>query len=139
MSFRRVAGKTKFMWFPVTVSTALSNGSLVELTSGQVAAADDNETQILGVLRHAIAATDADYATAREVEVEVPVEKHVVWEADSSDTTWATTDVGSEYGVDTATTVDIDDTTNKVFFLTKVINASAGKIQGFLKINQGLY
>ena len=137
MAFRRVAGKTKFMWFPVTVSTALSNNSLVELTSGQVAAADDDETQILGVLRHAIASTDADYATAREVEVEVPVEKHVVWEADATAATFVASDVGTEFGVSSSLLVDRTDTTNDVFFLTKVVTSS--KIQGFLKINQGLY
>ena len=125
------------MWFPVTVSTALSNNSLVELTSGQIAAADDNETQIVGVLRHAIASTDADYATAREVEVEVPVEKHVVWEADAAAATFVLTDIGTEFGIDTATTVDRTDTTNDVFFMTRFISAS--KVQGWLKFNQGLY
>ena len=137
MAFIKVQGKTKFMWFPVTVSTALSNNSLVELTSGQIAAADDNETQIVGVLRHAIASTDADYATAREVEVEVPVEKHVVWEADAAAATFVLTDIGTEFGIDTATTVDRTDTTNDVFFMTIFISAS--KVQGWLKFNQGLY
>lgn len=138
MAFRRVAGKTKFMWFPVTVSTALSNGSLVELTSGQIAACDaDETTAIAGVLRHAIAATDADYATAREVEVEVPVEKHVVWEADATAATFVASDVGTEYGNSDALLIDRTETSAKCFLLTKVITAS--KIQGFLKINLGLY
>src|SRR3990167_7231905 len=110
MAFRRVQGKTKFMYFPVTVSTALSNGSLVELTSGQVAAADaDETTAILGVLRHAIASTDADYAVAREVEVEVPVEKHVVWEADATAATFVLTDIGTEFGISSSLLVDRTD------------------------------
>ena len=137
MSFRRVQGKTKFMSFPVTVSTALSNNSLVELTSGQIAAADDNETQIVGVLRHAIASTDADYATAREVEVEVPVEKHVVWEADATAATFVLTDIGTEFGISSSLLVDRTDTTNDVFFMTGFVSSSV--IRGWLKFNQGLY
>ena len=137
MAFRRVQGKTKFMSFPVTVSTALSNNSLVELTSGQIAAADDDETQIVGVLRHAIASTDADYATAREVEVEVPVEKHVVWEADATDATFVLTDIGTEFGISSSLLVDRTDTTNDVFFMTGFVSSSV--IRGWLKFNQGLY
>ena len=137
MAFRRVQGKTKFMSFPVTVSTALSNNSLVELTSGQIAAADDDETQIVGVLRHAIASTDADYATAREVEVEVPVEKHVVWEADATAATFVLTDIGTEFGISSSLLVDRTDTTNDVFFMTGFVSSSV--IRGWIKFNQGLY
>ena len=82
--FIRKRGRTKFMWLPVTTSTALSKGALVAYSSGYLIAATSTTapSTIAGVLRHAIAATDSDYATARLVEVEVPVENNVEWEAD---------------------------------------------------------
>jgi len=82
--FIKKQGKTKFLYLPVTVSTALSNGALVAWSSGKLIAAtsSSNPSTIAGVLRHAIAATDDDYATERLVEVEVPIENYVVWEAD---------------------------------------------------------
>jgi len=79
---RRVQGKTKFMWLPVTVSTVLSEASLVSWDSGYLIAATSTTapSNHVGVIRHAITAADSDYATARLVEVEVPVETNVVWE-----------------------------------------------------------
>lgn len=84
MAFRRIQGKTKIMWLPVTVSTALSAKSLVAWSSGYLIAATSSTAPSthVGILRKAIAATDSDYATARLVAVEVPVENYVIWEAD---------------------------------------------------------
>ncbi len=84
MAFIRKRGKTKFMWLPVTVSTTFTKNSLVAWSSGYLIEATNTAAGKLmaGVIRHAITATDADYATARLVEVEVPVEKYVEWEAD---------------------------------------------------------
>lgn len=82
--FKRKRGKTKFMWLPVTPSTTFSEGGLVAWSSGYLIEATKTTAgkDIVGVIRHAIAATDDDYADARMVEVEVPVEKNVEWEAD---------------------------------------------------------
>lgn len=133
--FRKFKGKTKLIWLPVTTSTVLSANSLVECTSGLVAAADADEVtaDVRGVLRHAIAATDADYATARLVEVEVPVERHVVWEATSLTGTFSASDIGIEYGISDALTVDQTETSADLFLVTEFISTS--KIRGFLKIN----
>jgi hypothetical protein len=81
--FVRKQGKTKFMWLPVTVSTTFSEGGLVEWSSGYLIefTATSAGSNCPGVIRHAITAADADYAVARLVEVEVPVEKNVVWQA----------------------------------------------------------
>jgi hypothetical protein len=99
MSVKLYKGKTKFMWLPVTVSCPMYAGSLVRFVSGAVAPCrlattnvEANAT-IVGVLRHDIASSDSDYATARDVEVEVPVENYVQWEVDFTDTVVAA-DVG---------------------------------------------
>lgn len=132
MAFKLVRGRVKTEWLPVTTSTALSKDSLVEMTSNLIAAADDNDTDLWGVLEKAITSADSDYATARLVPITVPVERHVVWEADTSDTA-AASHIGVEYGIVSATEVDLDDTTNDVFRVISV--PSASKVQGYLKIS----
>jgi hypothetical protein len=132
MAFKLYKGLTKTEQFPVTTSTALAQDTLVEFTSGLIAAADDNDTVLAGVLVKTIASTDSDYATARKVGVVVPVERHVVWEADGTGT-FAATDIGGEFGISDSATVDKSDTTNKVFLVTEFISAS--KVRGYLKIN----
>lgn len=132
MAFTKIKGKTRLEWLDVTVSTALAKGTLVEWTSGYLAAADDNDTDIAGVLAKDIAATDSDYAVARKVPVLVPLEKHVVWEADTADTFVQATHAGVECGIANSSTVDLDDTTNDAF---KVISGSGTKVRGYLKIN----
>jgi len=51
MSFIIKKGKVKVIDLPVTPSLALAEGTLVEFTSGKLAAADDNEAaaDIVGV------------------------------------------------------------------------------------------
>lgn len=134
MAFKLIKGKTKIEWFPVTTSTVLAADSLVEFTSGLIAAADADEAavDIRGVLVKAIAATDADYATARKVGVRVPVSRHCVWEADGTGT-FVATDIGTEFGISDASTVDKAETTADAFLMTEFISAT--KIRGYLKIN----
>jgi len=136
MAFIAKQGKCKVMWLDVTTSTAFSKDSLVEWTSGLIAPADDNDTDIAGVIIKAIASTDDDYATARQVPVKVPVERHVVWEADTADTFVQATHQGVDVGIADSTTVDLDDTTNDVF---RVIEGDGTKVRGFLMINNGNY
>jgi hypothetical protein len=130
---RRFKGKTKFVHLPVTTSTAFAKDSLVEMTSGLVGVADDNDTALSGVIRHTIASTDDNYATARTVEVEVPVERHVIWEF-TGQSGFTSSDIGGEYGIQSAVLLDQADTTNKVFLVTEVLNSGA-TVRGYLKIN----
>lgn len=97
MATKRFQGKTKVMFLPVTTSTALTIDTLVAWSSAAMIAATSSTTPVLtpGVLRRAIASTDSDYATARLVPVEVPVEKNVVWTQDFT-ATLLTTDIGAE-------------------------------------------
>lgn len=82
--FVRSSGLTKFVWENVTTSTAIARGTLVTFSSGLLIAATSSTAGafIEGVLAKAIADTDADYAVARLVPVEVPVEKAVLWKFD---------------------------------------------------------
>lgn len=86
MSFTLYKGKTKTAWLPVTVSTAFTKGDIVSFSSGELIPATSSTTALshIGVIKKTIAATDDDYAVARLVPVEVPVEKNVEWLAPTS-------------------------------------------------------
>jgi hypothetical protein len=127
MAFIRKKGKTKIAYMPVTVSTALSANSLVAFSSGYLIAATSTTapSAIAGVLLKAIAATDADYAVARVVAVEVPVEKNVQWEA-AVTSGLAATSVGVFYDLTNASTVNTGATTYDPVKCTKYISATKG-------------
>lgn len=107
MAFIRKEGRTKVAWRPVTPSTALAKNSLVTFTSGKLVAvtAGTAAVDIYGVLKKAIASTDSDYASNRLVAVEVPTERHTVWEADVTSGLVAT-DIGTEVDLTDASTVN---------------------------------
>ena len=121
-------GKTKFMWLPVTASTALSANSLVALSSGKLIAATATTAgaDIIGVLRHAIASTDDDYADERLVEVEVPVEKYVEWEADVTSGLVAA-DIGLWQDITSATHVNRAASTYDIVQCVGVISTTKGR------------
>ena len=125
-------GKVKTEWLPVTVSTAFTKNTLVEMTSGYVGVADDNDTALAGIIKKTIASTDADYASARRVPVIVPVERHVVYDV-TGQTGFAASNIGGEFGISAAGTLDVSDTTNKVFLMTEYVDAT--HVRGYFKIN----
>lgn len=135
MAFKVYRGKTKTVPMGVTPSTALVKDTLVEFTSGLIAAADADESadNIAGVLVKTIATTDSDYATSRQVGIKIPVERHVIWEADATGFTVGGTDAGVEYGLSDSGTVDFTETTAKAFKVIEVVSAT--KVRGYLKFN----
>jgi hypothetical protein len=129
MAFVRKQGKTKYLWLPIGASGgAIAAGSLVALSSGGIIVATSSTKQyyIIGVLRHAIATTDADYAVARTVEVEVPVEKNVIWTADVTATLVAA-DVGLYCDLTDGATVNRAASVENVAFCTKLISTTKGE------------
>lgn len=125
MAFIRKQGKTKLMWLPVTASTALSANSLVAWSSGRLIAATAATAGnvIAGVIRHAITSADSDYATTRDVEVEVDVEKRVTWEADVT-ATLVVADVGLYCDLTDASTVDRAASTYDIVQIAKFISTT---------------
>ena len=103
--FIRKQGKTKTIYLPVAASAgAMAEGSLVALSSGTLVLATNTVESyyIIGVLRKAVTTADSDYATARDLPVEVPVEKNVVWEADVKVGTLVASSVGLYFDLTTA-------------------------------------
>ena len=111
--------KPNIKYFPKTASTALDENSLVEFTSGYLAACDDNETTVWGILRKEIAATDSDYASTTRVPVQII---HAGDEIEITTTAEAT--IGVSYGISNAYTVDVTDTSNDLITCTAVISST---------------
>lgn len=127
MAFIRKRGKTRLAWLPVTTSTAITGGYLVAFSSGYLIAATSTtaSSATAGVLVKTIAATDADYAVARLVAVEVPVEKDVEWEAPVT-SGLAATSVGAFYDLTNGGTVATTVSTYDIVRCTKYISATKG-------------
>jgi hypothetical protein len=134
MAFSVVRGKTKEIQLPVTTSTAIAEGALLTFTTGKLVAAGaaTAATAIVGILKKTIAATDDDYASDRLVTVIVPVEKHVVYEADVTSGLVAA-DIGLEQDLTDASTVDRAASSVDVVKCVGVISSTKGLF--FVKIN----
>jgi hypothetical protein len=129
-------GKTKFMFFPMTASTEVLAGTLMALSGGKliIATSTTAPSTIVGVLRHKIDSTDADYATdLRPVEVEVPVENNVEWTADIYGTLVVTDiglycDITTADGTTTTTTVNRGASTYDVAQVVGFISTSKARV-----------
>lgn len=134
MAFKVKAGKVKNVWLPVTASTAIARGALVTFSSGKLVAATDGTTNanLIGVLDKAIVATDDDYADERLVPVTVPLEKHVVWEADVTSGLVAA-DIGLEQDLTDASTVNRGASSVDAVKCVGVISSTKGLF--WLKLN----
>jgi len=127
MAVKLRRGKTKFVYLPVTTSTALSADSFVTFTSGLLVAATSSTAtaDLIGVIRHAITSSDSDYATARSVEVEVPVERYTEWEIDVTSGLVAG-DILKEVDLTDASTVNRGASSIKIVRPTKVLSTTKG-------------
>lgn len=127
MAFVKKQGKSKQMFLPVTTSTVLTKGALLTYTSGLLvaAAAGTAAADIVGVSVKTILSTDSDYATARLIPVEVPVERFCVWEADVT-SGLVSTDVGVEVDLTDSLNVNRGASAIKVARAVKVITATKG-------------
>lgn len=128
MAFRRMKGRTKFMYLPVTASTVMSDRSLVAWSSGKLIAATTttNPISIAGVLRKSggIVSTDSDYATdSRLVAIEVPIENFVEWEADVT-ATLVVADRGTYCELTDASTINRGANTYTVCLITKFLSTT---------------
>ena len=133
MAFRKVRGKTKNKWLPVTPSTAIAAGALVTLTSGKLVAATSTTAadDIAGVLVKAIVATDSDYASDRLVAVQIPMEPNTEWEFATSGL--LATDIGAD--VDLTDSVTVNRAASAIGVVRPTKRLAATKGQGFVKIN----
>lgn len=134
MAVIRAAGKVKTVLVPVTPSTAFTRDTLVKFASGKVTPSEAGDAAAItfGVIRHTIASTDSDYASDRLIPIEVPVEKHVEYDVDVNSGLVAT-DLGAEFDIAGAGTVDRAASTDDVFLCIKRFSATKGRF--FIRFN----
>ena len=133
--FTRYKGKVKTVWLPATASTAFSKSAIVSWSSGQLIPATSSTTALshAGVIERAVLSTDTDYATSGHlVPVTVPLEKNVVWKADTTATLVAT-DVGLEVDLTDSLTINRGASSIKVAMVHGVISTTLGLY--ILKLN----
>ena len=127
---KRISGKPNVEWYIKTASTAMKNGSVVALTSGQLTAATSSTTAHLGVILRDCISTDADYASAISVPVDVPGPNDV-FEADvKSGVTAAITSIGAQ--------CDFSITSNETFVDTGTNTYHQVLIVGFVSASKVL-
>lgn len=126
MAFTRHKGKTVTRWLPVTTSTTFTKGDIVAWSSGLLIKATTTSAAKthVGVIKKTIASTDADYATARLVPVEVPLEKMVEWR--STGVALVATENGLWQDLLTAGTVDRAGSTYDAVQQKGIISATEG-------------
>ena len=134
MAFKKAQGKTKIVYLPVTVSTVMAEGDVVSFASGYLIKATSSTAALshVGVVRKTITAADADYAVARKVPVEVPVEKNVIWEAPVTSGLVAA-DVGLLVDLTDAGTIDRSASTIDAAQVVAVISST----KGLFRLNLG--
>lgn len=127
MAFILKKGKVKTMYLPVTTSTVLTVNTLVTFSSGLLIASTSGTAAAdnVGVVRKTIVAGDSDYATARSIPVDVPVERYTVWEADYTASLVAA-DIGIEIDLTDGGTVNRGATSTKSVRTVGVISTTKG-------------
>lgn len=121
-----IKGKTRLRSYTRTASTVFAEGALVYWVSGLVAPADATSGDHIGIAAEAVAAADADYATAGvKILVETPLDKQCEFEA-PVDGTLATTSVGETMDLTDSENVNQAATSKNVVTCTKFINSALG-------------
>jgi hypothetical protein len=123
---------------PKTASNLFDKNSLVEFASGVVNPSDDNDVVVFGIILEEVAATDDDYANTgsnggKLIEILRPTDEVEI------DFTGGAVVPGTAYGISSAYNVDVGDTSNKVFTVSRDLSggATSGRCRGFFKTIAG--
>lgn len=131
MAFIQVSGPTKMEPVPVGASTTFVAGQACILTSGVLADATTSTTKHVGVLPSAVASTDADYASAKTLQV-ISALPETVFEGDIGSGTYSATLIGTQCDLASATTVAVQ--TNSHHQLT-IVGAGSSSTKVLVKFN----
>lgn len=127
MAFKAIKGRWGLRWYAKTASTAFSNDSLVSWSSGQLIPSTNATDQIAGIIRKAVVAADADYASASLVPVEVPTSPVCEVEADVTTGTLVATSVGDYFDLTDASGVDQSASADDIVLCTGFISGTKGR------------
>lgn len=128
MSFRPIkydSGRVALL--PLAASTTVVKHQLLKFSSGYLidAASGDSEAEYVALETVTAGATDG--LTSCQV---LPVDDAVLFEALTDNTPVQATHVGNSYDLDSAVQLDLDATTDKVFFIESISNATDKLVRG---------
>ncbi len=123
--FKRKNGAHNIQYFKKKVSTAFINGGVVNVDSnGFLIPGTATSINHLGIVMKTVASTDADYASATYVPVDV-ARTTDLFIADVSAGTPAQTNVGAYYDLNsTGDKVDLTGTTTKQVYVQEVLSST---------------
>ena len=123
---KRKSGEHNVQYFKKKVSTAFLNGALTTIdTNGFLIPANATSINHIGTILKTVASTDADYASATMVPVDV-ARTTDLFIADVSAGTVAQTAVGAYYDLNaTGDKVDLSATTTKQVFVQDILAATS--------------
>lgn len=128
--FKRISGRPNIEKYPNAISTVYYNGGLVYPNgSGAVIPADSTSGNHIGVAIEAIPATDARYATAGKIAVDV-IDDNDIFEADVTGTL-TTAMVGTYLDLSTSVLVNAAASAKDAVLCVGFISAT----KGLFKIN----
>lgn len=124
--FKRKEDKHDVKYFKKKVSTAFINGGLTTVdTNGYLIPATASTVNHVGVIMLTVASTDADYASATFVPVDM-CRPNDLFIADVSAGTVAQTAVGAYYDLDsTGAKVDLSATSVKAVYVQDILTATS--------------
>lgn len=125
MIFQRESGTPKIIPYPKTASTAFADGDPVVVSSGKLvkAAAATTPKTLIGIITRDVVSTDADYADANMVGVEVPA-LNDEFRAEVGTGTATAAMVGGRYDLDANGKVNVSAQLTQVVEITRFISAS---------------
>jgi hypothetical protein len=128
--FIRLTGKPNIEWYAKTVSTAISNGALVYAGgSGGLIPADSTSGDHVGIAMKDVASTDADYASATKIPVDVPREGDEFIVDVSTGTALTAAMVGNRYDLTDSLNINVGATSKKVVTITRFISATKAVVK----------
>ncbi len=144
MAWKPARGKFGLRHYPKKVSTAFTQGALVDVIDGFIEVCTIARKSHSGVIQKTVVSTDSDYASATRLPIMVPKYPGATWEVTvlSSDTAVAT-DVGnffdiggSPVGIDVTRAASDDD----AFLVEEFLNANLvrGGLNSYKAMKNGI-
>ena len=128
MSFRPKyfdSGKERSL--PLAASTTVTKHQLLKFSSGYLIDAASGDAEVEYIALETVTAAGTDGATFCLV---LPIDDEIVFEALTDNTPTQASNVGNSYDLDSALQLDLDATTDKVFFIEKIVNATDKLVEG---------
>jgi ABC-type branched-subunit amino acid transport system substrate-binding protein len=134
--FIRVSGKPNIEYWKKTASVAIANGALTYLISGGVNAADATSGDHLGICMKTIASTDADYAVATSIPIDVAGENDIFQVGVAASTVATLTAlVGTYIDLTSSVVADATASSKDALLVVGVVDASTVLVKIASRIN----